>query len=269
MSAMEMMFGQRRGCGQRMARGRRHHQRGFTLVELSVAVLIALFLLGGLLIIVQDNRRAFNGQSQAAQLQDGERLAMTIIADVIESAGYFPDPVSNNSAGMLPAGTSYTWNFASAGQSVVGSDSATAPGAKIVVRYATASGDGILNCSGASNTSGANQTYVSVFWVKLAAGGTPDQLICTMNGTDYPLVSGIHNLQVLYGVKTDFTVDDYSVDTYLNAAQMAAANWPNVTSVRITLSFNNPFYVAGVGGQPQYIQFQRVIGINNRGGVKT
>ena len=249
--------------------GSKRSQRGYTLIELSVAILIGLFLLGGLMAIVQSNRRTFTGQSQSAQLLDSERLAMSIMADVIQESGYFPDPVNNTSSALFAAGTSYTWNYATAGQTVIGSYAAAAPGDRIVVRYATATGDGIPNCSGGSNTSGATQIYVSVFWVKLAVGpGTSDQLICTVNGVDYPLVTGVHSLTVLYGVKTDFTVDDYTVDTYMNASQMAAANWPNVMSVKLTVFFDNPFYVAGVAGQPQYIPFTRIIGINNRGGVK-
>ena len=46
-------------------------QRGFTLIELMIALLIGLFLLGGLMTLVQDNRRSFSTQNQLSQLQDG------------------------------------------------------------------------------------------------------------------------------------------------------------------------------------------------------
>ena len=42
-------------------------QGGFTLVELSVATLIGLFLLGGLLTIVQDMRRTFTNQNHSQE----------------------------------------------------------------------------------------------------------------------------------------------------------------------------------------------------------
>ncbi len=42
----------------------RFSQRGFSLIELSIAVLIALFLLGGLVTLVQGFRRA-NGTQTA------------------------------------------------------------------------------------------------------------------------------------------------------------------------------------------------------------
>ena len=230
-------------------------QRGYTLIEVMIAVLVALFLLEGILTIVQNNRKVFGTQNQLAQLQDGQRLVMTMIADVIQTAGYFPDPTANTSA-VLTATAPFV-----AGQAIAGTYNAAAPGDTIRARYVTASGDGILNCSGASNTSGANQIYVNVFSI---IGG---QLVCTMNGTQYTLMGGVQNLSVLYGVKTNFAVDDNTVDTYLNASQMTVANWSNVITVAVTLTFTNPIYVAG-GGQPQTITFQRVVGVMGKAGIK-
>ena len=230
-------------------------QRGYTLVELMIAVLVALFLLDGLLTIVQNNRRVFGTQNQLAQLEDAQRLVMTMIADVVQTAGYFPDPTANTSAALTA-----TAPFA-AGQAIAGAYNAAAPGDTIRARYVTASGDGILNCSGSSNTSGANKIYVNVFRI---IGG---RLVCTMNGTQYPLVSGVQNLSVLYGVKTNFAIDDNTVDTYLNASEMTVPNWSNVITVTVTLTFTNPVYVAGQG-QPQTITFQRVVGVMGRAGIK-
>src|ERR1700733_9626046 len=72
---------------------RRFAQRGFSLIELSIAVLIALFLLGGLVTLVQGFRRANGTQTALSQLQDNQRIAMTLITNVVQKAGYFPNPV--------------------------------------------------------------------------------------------------------------------------------------------------------------------------------
>src|SRR5271167_1339968 len=98
-------------------------QRGFTLIEILVALMIGLFLLGGLLTIVQANRAVFGNQSQLAQLQDSERMAMTILAEVIQSAGYFPDPTTNTLTTTLTAAAPFA-----VGQSVYGVYSAAPPG---------------------------------------------------------------------------------------------------------------------------------------------
>ncbi len=80
----------------------RRGQGGYTLVELMIAVLIALFLLGGLVTLVMGTRRTSTTQSQLSQLQDSQRIAMMLMANVIQQAGYFPDPSqSGNTAVAL------------------------------------------------------------------------------------------------------------------------------------------------------------------------
>jgi len=230
-------------------------QQGFTLVEVLVALLIGLFLLGGLSTVVFDNRRTFGTQALLAQLQDAERLSMTMMGDVVQLAGYFPAPTINTAASVLLAGGGMT-----AGQPMTGTYSAAPPGDTITSRYATNSGDGILNCTGTSNTSGAVATYVNTFSV------VNSQLVCTLNGTQYPLVSGVTNLSVLYGVNT--TGSGNNVDTYMNAAQVtAAADWNSVIAVRISLSFTNPIFgTTGTGEQPTIV-FQRVVSVMNKTGI--
>jgi type IV pilus assembly protein PilW len=238
------------------ARHRPQAQQGFTLVEVMVALLIGLFLLGGLLTVVQDNKRTFGTQNQLAQLQDAERLGMTMMTDVIQATGYFPNPTANTATSVLLA-----YGAMAQGQAMTGTYNAAAPGDTITVRYATNSGDGILNCTGSSNTSGAVFTYVNTFSV------VNNQLVCTReNGTTYPLINGVTNLSVLYGVNT--TGSGNNVDTYMQAAQVTAnADWYNVVSVRILLSFTNPLYVAAGAGQLPTITFQRLVGVMNKTGI--
>src|SRR5271156_2304395 len=80
----------------------RTSQRGLTLIEILIALLIGVFILGALLTIVQANREVFGNQTQLAQLQDSERIAMTLMTDVIQSAGDFPNPATNAAGGSPP-----------------------------------------------------------------------------------------------------------------------------------------------------------------------
>ena len=73
-------------------------QRGFTLVELMVTVGIALFLLGGLVTIVQNVRETSLNQQRLAQLQDQQRFAWTVITDAVQAGGYFSDPINYTTA---------------------------------------------------------------------------------------------------------------------------------------------------------------------------
>ena len=242
-------------------------QSGYTLVELMVALAIALFLLGGLFTIVQGTRTTFGNQNQLAQLQDNERLAMTLVTDVIQAAGYFPDPTINTAAGSLPPVGPFQ-----AGQAIAGQRNATAPEDSITVRYTTNPNDGMINCTGTSNTTGAPAQYMNTFSITNTGPNNSPQLLCTLsvNGVanaPAALVNGVQNLQIWYGVKRDFTVDNDNVDTYLRADQMSNADWGNLTAVRVILTFSNP--LAGQPGQPPTVVFERVIDIMNRAGVKT
>jgi type IV pilus assembly protein PilW len=245
--------------------------RGFTLIELMIALLIGVFLLGALLTIVQANRTVFGDQNKMAQLQDAERMSMAMLSDVIQSGGYFPAPYppSNNTlTGSLISAAPFAAGAAAfaAGQAFDGVYSAAAPGDQLAVRYMTASGDGILNCSGLPNTSGANVLYTNIFQVVQDASGNW-QLTCTMNGTQYNLVSGVTNMSVLYGVKANAGATGNSVDTYMNASQVTAAGlWSSVISVMVQLTFTNPMYYAGNSAQPQTMVVQRVVSVMEQSG---
>jgi type IV pilus assembly protein PilW len=240
--------------------------RGFTLVELMVTISIALFLLGGLVTILQTVRRTYASQQAQVQLQDQQRFAVTLLTDVIQSGGYFDNPTGDTILSALPA---VAPNFGS-GQAFFGTQGAVLPAAgdTIYVRFRTAPGDGIINCSGSSNASGVDQVYTNLFSVNPATG----QLMCSLNGAAaVPLVSGVVNLQIYYGVKRAVPASDYNVDTYEQANAMQASDWDQISSVRVVVTFANPLW--GTPNQPvtipQYITFERVIQVMSRAGDYT
>jgi type IV pilus assembly protein PilW len=238
-----------------------HAQRGFTLVELMVTVAIALFLLYGLVTIVQTVRRTSVDQQSLAQLQDQQRFAMTVLTDVIQSGGYFPDPTAWTLATSLPAAAPF-----GQGQPFFGTHAAAAPGDAIGVRYRTALNDGVINCTGGTNTAfNPDHLYTNSFSISPAG-----QLQCALDGTaPVPLVSGVTNLTIYYGVKRNFAVTDYNVDTYLTADQMLNTDWGNVSSVRVILTFTNPLYKGPGAGQQPTITFDRVVEVMARAGPFT
>jgi type IV pilus assembly protein PilW len=255
----------------------RNAHRGFTLVELMVAVLIGLFLIGGLLTLVQAMRRTSTMQSGLSQLQDNERMTTTLMTDVIQSSGYFPNPMVNSATTEFPV----TGSFTVAGQALVGSGAygAAAPGDSITVRYATAGGDGVLNCSG--GTSAVAATFTNTFSVD--AFGNLNCVLTVNSGTvttttiqlisgqvvNGAVVSGVTNLQVYYGVETNIAAGNSSVDTYLDANAVTAGNyWGNVISVKLTLTYVNP--LSGQPGQTSTtIPFTRVVAVMQKTGVTT
>ena len=270
------------------------HSRGFTLIELMIAITIAIFLTGGLLTLVQAMKATQGAQGGLSQLQDSERMAMTLITDVIQQAGYYPNPSLNTNTAEFPAIGPFTF----AGQTMSLAKAQTFIGAgnfndppppaasnTITVRYATggtvvvapAVPDNVINCSG--NTSKVPTTFTNTFAVvgDPTAAGTFD-LVCQLqdsaagtNTTVY-LVTGVTQLQIYYGVKTNTSVNNNSADAYLDAHTVTAGNyWGNVMSVKVTLTFVNPLY-GNLAGQtnnantPKTIAFTRVIDIMTKTG---
>jgi type IV pilus assembly protein PilW len=251
----------------------RTRQRGLTLIELLVSMAIAVFLLGGLLTILGNTRRVFGAQNSMAQFQDNQRLVMTLLGDVIQQAGYFPNPTVNVATTALPvAGVT----FPTAGQAITGTYQAAVPNDTITVRFATTQNDGVINCTGGSNTTTVTPPLVYVNQFSVDAAGN---LVCTLtaNGVVAPPVTlvsgiqgqpGIQNLQILYGVTTNPAAGTGAVDTYLRADQVTATNnWLNVASVKVRVTFRNP--LSGQPGQlATTVPFERVIGVMNHTGVK-
>jgi type IV pilus assembly protein PilW len=259
------------------------HERGFTLVELMVTVAIALFLLGGLVTIVGNVRQTDGNQRALAQLQDQERFALTVLTDVVQAGGYFPDPVVWTPASSLLQNGNWA-----AGQAILGTPAGAGASETLGVRFRTALNDGVLLCDGSTNTAqGPTHAFTNTFSVQPAAPtATPPVLgglYCQVDNLGASaaapagvlIVPGVIGMKVYYGVKRDFAFADYNVDTYLTVNQMCSPlikpcggdDWSNVSSVRVILTFTNPLFPQP--GQPATIQFERVIEVMARGGVHT
>lgn len=265
----------------------RSAQRGYSLIELSVAILIALFLLAGFLTVLQGTRKTSGNQSSLAQLQDDERVAMTMITNAVESAGYYPNPEQNAIAAMLPAAPPF---FGTTGQIIFGMANTKIPnttpglGDVLIVRYNAAPNEDVINCQGTSNATNA----IGVFYVNEFAVLQPDPqaapyLACSTDGgkTFAKLVNNVANLKIWYGINSTATLANtigVPVDGYVLTTDMPTAvagnpvQWTNVYSVKVQVTFVNPLYQPfsnqpPTPGQKPTVTFTRVIGVMSRVGV--
>lgn len=256
----------------RRARARRaepcSNARGFTFVELMVAIALGLFLIGGLLTLVQAMRRTNTNQSGLSQLQDNERMAMQLITDVVQSTGYFTSPLTNTANSQFLVGTYGPAAF-NTGQALLGNHTAGVPDI-ITNRYQTAGtnvGDNAINCTG--NPSATPASFVN----QITVNTTTDYLTCTVwvnanQPVSVALVPGITAMSVLYGVESGNGVATNSVDAYLTADLVTSSNlWPQVRSVQVTLTFQNP--MSAQPGQPPTVNFIRNIAVMYKTGVSS
>jgi type IV pilus assembly protein PilW len=224
----------------------RHIQRGFGLISLMIALLIGTFLLAGLFAVWFQTRTTFNSQNQMAQVQDNQRMALIILANAVQTAGYFP--VSLNYSATPPAPLyQQSTVFTAAGsfsalQTIFGTHSTSNQfNDTLQIRFMPDPNSGnTLDCMGQSQTA---QTLVTdSFQI------TNNNLTCSVNGgAQYTIVPGVQGFEVYYGISTGH---DNSVTEYLTADQVTAnALWDYVQSVNLQLIFTNPLYNQ-VGGLP-------------------
>jgi type IV pilus assembly protein PilW len=232
----------------------RFHQLGLSLVSLMVSLTIGMFLLLGLFGIWYQTHQTFSAQDQLAHLQDNERMALTIMANIVQTAGYYPNYLNYSGS---PPSTPYTQTtvflptapFVAAGQFVAGTYSATAPGDTLTLRFmADAS---TLDCLGQTDVTATVVT--NQFTVD-----NNGNLQCAVNGgAPQTIVTGVSNISILYGVDT---VGDGSAHEYMNASTVTAnTDWSSVRSVAIQLTFNNP--LSGQPGQPTLPAITRTIAV--------
>ncbi|MGH8209638.1 MAG: prepilin-type N-terminal cleavage/methylation domain-containing protein [Steroidobacteraceae bacterium] len=249
-------------------------QRGFSLIELIVAMVVAVFLLAGLFTVLQGTRDTSTEQTALTQLQDNERFAMQVFTNMVESAGYFPtvlpDGTANSLTSALPIdGTTYP----TAGQSISGAGNGMG-GDSIVARFQTNPNEGVSSCLGHTNTTTGTVIYKNT----LQVDSTQNALTCSDgNGvTAVPLISGVQQLTILWGVNSSAAAANSNcpADTYLTTAQFAAATnleQTNVCTVQVTLVFTNPLYQPVPGGpvtpgQPHTITFTKLIAVMSKAG---
>jgi type IV pilus assembly protein PilW len=215
-------------------------------------------------------------------VQDNERMALTVIANTLDSGGYYPlwENYSTTSTVPVPTPllntldafpTAATLGFKTAGQYIYGTTTTaasgtTAAGEQITVRYMTDNGanGNQLDCLGQTHP---NLTLVTNIYT---VSTNPQQgLMCQVNTTPYggtatvgnaqAVVAQVSQLQAVYGVDPTGTG---SVTEYMTSATVTSNTyWQYVRSVMVTVTFANPLYVAGQPGQPESFTVTRVIAV--------
>ncbi len=254
-------------------------QRGLTLVELMVAMAISLLIALAAVAALTVARRGFTTVDAASQLRDNGRFATDILQRLGVQAGYQdvpwaiterknevkvltdPDPFVyglNNSArkttGIFNEGKAHDAKYAASGSDLLVlryQASETFPGSGVA-------DNSIINCAGDNATDvpeNRDDRLYSVLHVA-ESQGEPALMCSTSTSTSFastkpdvtqPLVRGVENFQVLYGVDGDTTTNPEPVraDRFLRADEINAlsdpnATWRRVRSIRIGMVLRGP-----------------------------
>lgn len=261
-------------------------QHGLTLVELLVALVISLFIALAAIAALTATRQGFNTVDAASQLRDNGRFATDLIQRLgvqsgFKDAWYASQPATSAevAANIAPNIAGFNNALLSATNPLNASTTRTASvigyGSDILIlRYQLVQlivgdddADGsMIDCSGNSATTNAapstrDERLSSVLSLAVSTG--EPSLMCTWQSpttglwVTQPIIQGVENFQVLYGVdgftavNTQFTGPQDSVpDTYLRADQMVVggvtdsaatySNWRRVRSLRIGMVLRGP-----------------------------
>ncbi len=210
-------------------------QSGVTLVELMVALVLGLFIVGGVIQVFLSGKASYKVQEGLGRIQESARFADFYLGRVLRNAGRprvfgsvngspggFFMPVDNR---VDDSGLPATRDGRDGGPDV------------ITVMYRSDT-----NCLGNSTDYGA-QTMTDYSGARYAKdqfmlnGGSPPSLVCRglganglpVPGHTQPLVGGVDDFQVLYGIDLN---GDGLANSYENASNIQDDQWFRIVSLR-------------------------------------
>ncbi|HQS30704.1 MAG: prepilin-type cleavage/methylation domain-containing protein [Polaromonas sp. 39-63-203] len=265
-------------------------QRGLTMVELLVAMVISLLIVLAAVGALTVTRRGFSTVDASSQLRDNVRFTTDLIQRLGIQSGYKDTPYAATPAPGNVAGiaTNPDPNVTGFNNALIdGTDPLNVATTRttavegygsdiLILRYQTLEtfpGSGVsdgsmIDCAGASPSAipgGRYDRMVSIIHVAVSRG--EPSLMCSFSTTGaapfttQPIVEGVENFQVLYGVEgvtagvappasgaSGLVADESAPDRYLRADQLTVAgdalgtnaNWRRVRSIRIGLVLRGP-----------------------------
>lgn len=186
----------------------RHGQQGLSLVELMISMVLGLIVVSGLFNMYLGSNRSSQFSNGLQQMQENGRYGVSTLQRGFRLAGY------------------------SAGEIVEPFDIAASNDSTVVVQMRQA-----FDCNGGS-TAASNGIAINTYRLDTTpADPLKSQLVCTGNSagaTAMPLVEGVEEFRVLYGISTD---DDAIPERYI--PYNAGINAREVVSLRFALLVNS------------------------------
>jgi type IV pilus assembly protein PilW len=243
-------------------------QRGLTLIELLVALVISSVIALAAFSAIVVSRQGFATVDAASQLRDNARFASDVIQRLALQTGYQDVAyAATTRVGSASAVAPNVFGFTNGIPATPASGAASNPFNTFTTKAASAAGYGsdvlvlryqtvetfpgsgvsdrsIIDCLGTAETTipaNRDDRLASALYVE-DSNGEPSLMCATHAASEppRPLVRGVENFQVLYGVDPD---NDSIADRYMRADQLTIAgndaatnaNWRMVRSIKIGL----------------------------------
>ncbi len=238
-------------------------QRGLTLIEIMVALLIGSFLLAGVIQIFIVNKQTYRSQENLSRLQEDGRFALDLLNRYLRLTGYTGAETNVNYIGKQcrekiygPASVfkaPYTPLLGTSNDELNGSDSITVSfeGPRAPETMSDCLGNPINSPTTGAVTRASNRFFIKDFKEPTTNKMTPT-LYCDplhSNGTNppqEPLLSGVENMQIRYGQ----VFSDKNELTYVPVDSIA--DMSQVESIQIRLLMRS---ADEINSQPQSYRF--------------
>ncbi|GAA5317387.1 MAG: hypothetical protein AseanaTS_25920 [Candidatus Pelagadaptatus aseana] len=210
-------------------------QSGFSLIELMIAMVLSLVILLGVMQVFLGSRQTYVLADDMSRIQENGRFSLEFLAQSIRMGGY-----QGGKADFIRSFYRTTCEeFAPCTDNGAGTDSD-----RLAVWLNPPPDDGTdTDCTGA----GVNNEDIiaNVYYITNDAATGINSLTCrgfnitnnAWNAAEQPLIDGIDNMQVLYGIDNPDPASPDATDTgvnqYVNASQVA--DWGLVKAVRVAL----------------------------------
>jgi type IV pilus assembly protein PilW len=140
-------------------------QRGFTLIELMISLLLGLLVIGGITTVFISNKQAYSTNNALSQVQDGSRIAFEMLARDIRETGLTGCGNKGRVGNILnngPVNSGTTW-YADIANAVHGYDSGTTDpavtsGSAVQQRVSTSSSVELVGGDGAGFSIASHNT---------------------------------------------------------------------------------------------------------------
>ena len=195
------------------------YQKGLSLIELMIAILISSFLLIGVLVLSTNTSSVDRSNTALSRTQESGRILLDIIGTDVLRSGYQGCSAASNATKVG------TFNFPA--------DAISAAATSVTLRYATPSNTGTLFGTSKSCTNGSLYLY-SATYNNCPLNGI--QRICKRSngGTNDPIVDNAQIVSIEFAVPTSGNL------VWSNSASVSAADLARVGALRLTLEVSEP-----------------------------
>lgn len=218
--------------------------RGFSLIEMMVALVLGSLVIAAATRLFLTNQQAFALQQSQAEAQEAGRFALEYMLGDIRRLGTKADAYVDSTL-AFPAALGLPWNNAQNDVTTGGRGGMDGGGTdRLVVFYYDTDSPNPVDCEGNSVLAGAPpRLVINTYYLDDYSDATGGKLYCDGNGdgnaTGTEIVSGVDSFQVLYGVSS--AVD--KPKQYVTSNNIAGRN---VLAVRVALLMRSSNRIEGI-----------------------